>query len=240
MGTRVLIVGGGRVGSALAALLRDSGHTVTVYDERPSVLARLRDTFGADVVRAGGLTNPGALEAAGARGADVVAATTADDACNLVVTCLARFHFGVPRTIARIVDPARAWMYGPEMGVDVALNQADLMAHVVAEEMSLGEMTTLLKLRRGQYALVEERVHPTAAATGRRLDELTLPSECVVVAVLRDGTPILHDAAITLAPGDEVLAVVHVDSARELAGLLAPATAGPPSADPTTADPTTA
>jgi trk system potassium uptake protein TrkA len=222
MSIRVLVVGGGRVGTALATLLRDSGNTVTIFDEHPSVLARLRDAFGSEHVRAGGFTNPGALEAAGARAVDVVAATTADDACNLVITCLARFHFGVPRTVARIVDPARAWMYCPEMGVDAALNQADLIAHVVAEEMSLGEMTTLLKLRRGKYALVEERVHPSSPAAGRPLGELTVPDECVIVAVLRAGAPILHDPTVTLEPDDEVLAVVHVDSAAELADLLAP------------------
>ena len=46
------------------------------------------------------------------------------------------------------------------MGVDVALNQADLMAHLIAEEISLGDMITLLKLRRGQYSLVGYRVAP--------------------------------------------------------------------------------
>jgi trk system potassium uptake protein TrkA len=222
MSIRVLVVGGGRVGAALATLLLDSGHTVTVYDERPSVLARLRDTFGPEIVRAGGFTNPGALESAGVRSADVVAATTAADEHNLVVCCLARYHFDVPRTVARIVDPATAWMYVPEMGVDIALNQADLIAHVVAEELSLGDMMTLLKLRRGRYALVEERVHPTAVAAGRHLDELELPDECVVVAVLRDGTPMLHDPTVTLEPDDEILAVVHIDATAQLAGLLAP------------------
>jgi trk system potassium uptake protein TrkA len=221
MSIRVLVVGGGRVGTALATLLLDSGHTVTVYDERPSALARLRDTFGPDIVRAGGFTNPGALEAAGARAADVVAATTADDERNLVVCCLARYHFDVARTVARIVDPARAWMYGPDMGVDIAFNQADLMAHLVAEELSLGEMTTLLKLRRGRYALVEERVHPTAVAAGRRVGDLDLPEECVVVAVLRDDTTMLHDPRLVLQPDDEILAVVHVDTAARLAELLA-------------------
>jgi len=68
---------------------------------------------------------------------------------NSVITSLARFEFQVSRTIARINNPKNAWMFTPDMGVDVALNQADLMAHVIAEEMSLGDMMTLLKLRKG-------------------------------------------------------------------------------------------
>lgn len=223
MSTRVLVVGGGRVGTALAGLLLDSGHHVTVLDDRAGVVARLGAELGAEHVNEGGVTDPAALEAAGARGADVVAAATAADEQNLVVTCLARFHFGVARTVARIVDPARAWMYTPDMGVDVALSQADLIARLVAEEMSLGEMTTLVKLRRGQYALVEERVHATAPAAGQRIGDLPLPEECVVVAVLRDGVPMLHDPDVVLAPGDELLAVVHTGAAAPLAALLSAA-----------------
>jgi trk system potassium uptake protein TrkA len=225
MSSRVLVVGGGRVGTALAALLINSDHAVTILDERPSALSRLRQTFGNDIIREGGMTDPPALEAAGVRNVDVVAATTANDEYNLVITCLARFHFGVHRTVARIVDPARAWMYSSEMGVDVALNQAELMAHVVAQEMSPGDMMTLSNLRRSNYALVEERIHPKAAAAGRRLGDLMLPDECAVVAVLRAGKPMLHDPAVILEPDDELLAIVHVDTAAQLASLLGPAPA---------------
>ena len=220
MPTRVLVVGGGRVGTALATLLLDTDHQVTVLDDRPAALARLRQQLGPSVVCEGGMTDLSALETAGIHTADVVAAVTAADETNLVVTCLARFQFNTSRTVARIVDPARAWMYTPDMGIDVALNQADLIAHVVAEEMSLGDMTILLKLRRGQYSLVEERVHPAAQAAGSRLRDLPIPDECVVVAVLRDGKPILHDPEVVLRPDDEVLAVVHSDTIDDLAALL--------------------
>jgi hypothetical protein len=71
---------------------------------------------------------------------------------NLVITSLAKFEFNVPRTITRVNIPKNAWLFVPEMGVDVALNQADLIAHLIAEEMSLGDMMTLLKLRKGQYS----------------------------------------------------------------------------------------
>jgi trk system potassium uptake protein len=235
MSMHILIVGGGRVGAALAGLLLEGGHQVTVVDDRPAVLARLRAKLGADHAAEGGMTDPAALEAAGIRGSDVVAAVTAVDEQNLVIACLARYHYRIPRTVARIVDPARAWMYTPEMGVDVALNQADIMAHVVAEELSLGEMTILLKLRRGRYALVEERLHPAAPAVGRRVGDLPLPRECVVVAVLRDGRAILHDPATVLQAADELLAVVHRSAVPQLSRLLGPAAAAPPEAGVTRA-----
>ena len=48
-----------------------------------------------------------------------------------------------------LITPKNVWMFTPEMGVDVALNQADLLGSLIVEEMSLGDMMTLLKLRKG-------------------------------------------------------------------------------------------
>jgi trk system potassium uptake protein TrkA len=106
------------------------------------------------------------------------------------------------------------------MGVDVVLNQADLMAHLIAEEMSLGDMMTLLKLRKGQYSLVEEKVHPTSAAAGIPLRDLNLPAECVLAAVIRKGQLIMPHGNTVLQPADEVLAVVHASQLTQLATIL--------------------
>jgi trk system potassium uptake protein TrkA len=218
--SNVVIIGGGRIGGALGALLRDGGHTVRLIESDPHRAARLRAQLPPDLVVVGSGTDPDVLEAAGARLADSIVAVTERDETNLVVTSLGRFEFGVPRTIARVNNPANAWLYTEEMGVDVALDQADIIGHLVAEEMSLGEMTTLLKLRRGRVALVEERVHPTSAAAGRAISELALPSECILVGVLRDSDVVVPHGDTVLLAGDEVLAVVRTDAAPRLAGLL--------------------
>lgn len=149
-----------------------------------------------------------------------VVAVTGSDETNLVVTNLARLEFAVPRTIARVNNPKNAWMLTPEMGVDVALNPSDLMAHLIAEEMSLGDMMTLLKLRRGQFSLVEERLNPAAPAAGKAVGDLELPAECNLAAILRGGQLLLPKPDLVLRPGDEVLAVVHSDHAPALAALL--------------------
>lgn len=216
----VIVIGGGKVGSHLASLLIDGGHHVTVVEVRQDQAARLAGSLGTDRVVAGSGTDAAILERAGIRGCHVVAAVTGTDETNLVVASLARFEFGVPRVIARVDDPGNAWMFGSDMGVDVALNQADLLAHLVAEEMSLGEMTTLLKLRKGQYALVEEKVAPESPLAGMAIGEIEWPSRCQLVALIRKGDLIAPDAAVTLQPGDELLAVAHSETVPLLAGLL--------------------
>jgi trk system potassium uptake protein TrkA len=225
MTVNVVIVGGGKVGAHLAALLLAGGHTVRVVELREAEVAALRAALRADRVIRGSGTDPEVLEAAGIRDAHVVAAVAGRDETNLVVATLARFEFNVPRVIARVNHPKNTWMFTREMGVDVAVDQADLMAHLIAEEMSLGDMMTLLKLRKGQYSLVEEKVHPTAPAAGRALSALALPAECAVTAVIRGGRLLIPRADLVLQPADEVLAIVHAADAPRLAALLGPTSA---------------
>jgi trk system potassium uptake protein TrkA len=220
MARQVVIVGGGAVGTHLAALLLATGHQVTVIEVQREAIPRLQRELSTDVVTVGNGTDPAVLEKAGVRQAHVVAAVTGTDVTNLVITNLARFVFHVPRTLARVHTPKHAWMFTPAMGVDVALNQADVLAHLIAEGMSLGDMMTLVKLRKGQYALVEEQVHPRAQAVGSALRDLPLPSECALTAIIRHGALLIPRPDLVLQPADEVLAVVHASQAPQLAALL--------------------
>jgi trk system potassium uptake protein TrkA len=217
---RVLVVGGGKVGTYLASLLLADGHSVRVIEGWSEEFSRLQQNLPAEVYVQGNGTDPLVLEAAGIRQADVVAAVTRADETNLVITSLARFEFNVPRTIARVNNPKNAWLFTPEMGVDVALNQADLMAHLIAEEMSLGDMMTLLKLRRGKYSIVENRVDPRAVASKKPVRDLALPHECVLTAIFRGGELIIPRGETILQPDDEVLALVHISQLDRLASLF--------------------
>lgn len=214
----VIVVGGGKVGRYLANLLQESGSAARVIEARPDRAAELQSA-GLDVVEGSG-TDADILERAGIRAASSLVAVTGADETNLAVSSLARYEFGVERVIARVVDPRNAWIYGPEMGVDAAVNQADILAHLALEELSLGEMRILLKLRRGQYELVEEEVQPRATVVGIAVNDLRLPDRCVLVGVIRSGELKAVGADTQLQPGDLVLAVVHTDQAATLSSML--------------------
>jgi trk system potassium uptake protein TrkA len=216
----VIIVGGGKVGAYLASLLIAEGYTVRIIEGNRAEISRLSQEFTGEVVVVGEGTDPAVLEMAGVRKADVVAAVSRADETNLVVTSLARFEFNVPRTIARVNTPKNAWLFTPEMGVDVALNQADLMAHLIAEEMTLGDMMTLLKLRRGQYSIVENLVKPGSLAAGKHVRDLDLPPDCVLTAILRKGELIVPRGDTILETDDTVLALVHSSQLDYLASVL--------------------
>jgi trk system potassium uptake protein TrkA len=216
----VIIVGGGKVGSHLAEILMQAGHVVKIVDDRPEIIDWLHKELPEGSVVFGEMSSPATLEKAGIATAGVLAAVTDKDEANLVITTLAKFEFRVPRVISRVNNPKNGWLFTTEMGVDVAISQADMMARLIAEEMSLGDMMTLAKLRKGAFSLVEEKVHPGSEANGRAICDLGLPTECVLVAVLRKGDLILPHGDTVLQAADEVLAVAHQNTLSALASKL--------------------
>jgi trk system potassium uptake protein TrkA len=218
----VIIVGGGNTGSYLAKILIAGKNNVRVIESRPGIVEKLHTELPAEVIIQGDGSSPATLTEADIADTHVLAAVTGDDETNLVITSLARFEFNVPRTIGRVNNPKNAWLFTAEMGVDVALNQADILAHLVAEEMSLGDMMTLLKLSRGEYSLIEEKVHPDSIAVKKSLKELEMPKECAITAIIRKNQLVVPHGDTCLEEADEVLALVHRDSLHQFAALLAP------------------
>lgn len=216
----VIVVGGGNTGSQLAKFLLDAGHTVRVIDERPGILEKLTKELPEGIILDGDGSSPTVLERAEIHKAQVLAAVTGSDETNLVITSLGKFEFNVPRVIARINNSKNAWLFTPEMGVDVSLNQAEILARLSAEEMSLGDMMTMLKIRRGQYSIVEEKIFPGAKAVGAAIKDLGLPDNCIISGILRDGKMILPRGTTMLEAGDEVLAMVDDNARQVLARLL--------------------
>jgi trk system potassium uptake protein TrkA len=216
----VIIVGGGNTGSQLAKFLLEAGHTVRVIEERPAVLEKLASEVPQETVIKGDGSSPVVLEMVGIQKAKVLVAVTGSDETNLVVTSLGRFEFNVPRVIARINISKNAWLFTPEMGVDVSLNQAEILARLSAEEMSIGDMMTLLKLRRGKYSLVEEKIAPGARAAGVAIKDLSLPTNCIISGIIRNGEIVLPRGITILEEGDEILALVDEPARVQLDKIL--------------------
>jgi trk system potassium uptake protein TrkA len=119
----ILIVGAGRVGSAVAKKALDAGHTVSVLDEDPLSHERLDQSSSQSWEDRGGRFTVGtaleveALEQAGIDEADVFIASTNGDNTNLVISQIAKKRFEVRRVVARVLDPGRANWYA-EQGLE--------------------------------------------------------------------------------------------------------------------------
>ncbi len=218
----VVIAGGGRTGAQLARALIKQDHEVHIVDSRKEVLARIHRELPTESIFEGDPIEPSVLERAGIREADVMAACTTSDSINLVLCFLARTQYQVRRTIARVNNPKDAWMFDETFYVDVALDQAEILSHLIEEEMSMGDMMTLLKLRRGNYSVVEEKIVEGARVIGVPIKDLGLPEHCVIAAIIRKGEVLIPRGTASFEDGDEVLAVTDSEGARMLAKILAP------------------
>jgi trk system potassium uptake protein TrkA len=216
----VLIAGGDPTGAQLASLLLEQKHKVCLVEHRREVLAQLHLELPTEVIYEDSATDLRVLEDAGIRNADVLVACTSIDAENVVLCYLAHMLYQVPRTIGRINNPRHAWLFDEKLHVNVALNESAILAHLIEEEMSLGDMMTLLKLRRGQYSLVEVTIPPEAKAAGSFIKDLPLPDQFVIAAIIRKGKMIVPRGITTIEVGDEVLAITDDAGEEQLAALF--------------------
>jgi trk/ktr system potassium uptake protein len=106
----VVIVGCGRVGSGLARIIEDRGHSVAVVDKDPRAFRRLHEGFAGQQIVGVGFDRD-TQEAAGIRNALAMAAVTSGDNSNILTARVARETFGIDRVVARIYDPRRAIIY---------------------------------------------------------------------------------------------------------------------------------
>jgi trk system potassium uptake protein len=106
----IVIMGCGRVGSTVAHILEDQGHSLAVIDQDPEAFRKLRSGFKGGRVTGVGFDRDVLIEA-GIEGADAFAAVSSGDNSNVIAARVARESFGVQRVVARIYDPRRAEVY---------------------------------------------------------------------------------------------------------------------------------
>ena len=110
---RLLIIGCGRVGSAIATRMVRDGHDVAVVDEDAEALGRLPESWGGSFVQGHGL-DVAVLQEGGIEQADAVVVATSGDNTNIVIAQIAKDRFDCPCVVARVLDPGRAAFYATQ------------------------------------------------------------------------------------------------------------------------------
>ena len=186
---RIAIAGAGNVGRAIARELLDNGHQVLLIDRDPKAL-KLESVPDAEWLMA-----------------DVLVAATGDDKVNLVTSLLAKTEYGVPRVVARINHPKNEWLFDSSWGVDVAVSTPRIISALVEEAVSVGDVVRLFSFKKGQANLVELTLPDTSSCIGKTVEEIELPDDAALAAIVRDGRVITAKAHDVFAAGDELLFV---------------------------------
>ncbi|HTF51853.1 MAG TPA: TrkA family potassium uptake protein [Pseudonocardia sp.] len=215
---RVAIAGAGAVGRSIAMELIENEHEVMLI-ERDLAAIEPESVERAEWVNADAC-ELSSLEEAGLQGCDVVIAATGDDKVNLVVSLLAKMEFAVRRVVARVNDPRNEWLFDENWGVDVAVSTPRILAAVVEEAVSVGDLVRLMTLRQGQANLVEVTLPETTPLAGKAVRDLRLPTDSALVAILRGGRVIVPQPDDSLEGLDELLLVATADVEEEIRTAL--------------------
>jgi len=158
---------------------------------------------------------PYVLDEANARSADAIVAATGHDEDNLVVCLLGKLEYNAPLTIARINNPANAWLFTERFGVDVPVSNTAIMAEVL-KNVSLGDIVTLLRLKAENMAIDEIVLAEDGPAVGKRIVDLTLPECTQVMAIVSGGQVVVPRGDTVLRAGDEVLILAKCEDQSAL------------------------
>lgn len=219
---RVAIAGAGAVGRSIARELLRSDHEVMLIERQlghvdPSAVPLA-------VWVHGDACELSLLETARLETYEVVIAATGDDKANLVLSLLGKTEFGVRRVVARVNDPRNEWLFDESWGVDVAVSTPRILASLVEEAVSVGDLVQLMTLRQGQANLVEITLPNDTPLAGKPVRKVNLPRDVALVTILRGGRVIVPQPDDPIEGGDELLFVATAaveDQLREIFGLKA-------------------
>jgi len=207
---KVAIAGAGAVGRSIARELIGNGHDVLLVDKEPAKITP--DRIPGATWLLGDACEVANLEEARFEEFDVVIGATGDDKVNLVVSLLAKTEFAVQRVVARINHPSNEWLFTEAWGVDRAVSTPRVLASIVEEAVTVGDVVQLFSIREGQANLVELTLPEGAPVEGRSVRDLDLPRDVTLVAIVRGDRVITPTPEDSLEAGDELLFLAQPDA----------------------------
>jgi trk system potassium uptake protein TrkA len=211
---RIAIAGAGNVGRAIARELLDNGHQVLLIDRDPKSL-KMDSVPDAEWLLADACEIT-SLDKAKLDTCQVLVAATGDDKVNLVASLLGKTEYGVPRVVARINHPKNEWMFDSSWGVDVAVSTPRIISALVEEAVSVGDVVRLFSFRKGQANLVELTLPDNSSCLGKTVEEITLPENSALAAIVRDGRVVTPKSHEVFTAGDELLFVATAEAEDQL------------------------
>ena len=209
----IIVVGGGKVGYYLAKELLEAGHELVILEKNAGRARQIADELGSIVLNRDGWEGKYLAEA-GANRASIICAVTGDDDDNLVVCQMAKHHFDVPRTIARVNNPRNEDLFH-HLGVDEIISPTRMALGSIEQDIPVHELLHLAALN-NDLEIIEAKLQADSPAVGKTPADLVIPPECSLFAVVRNGiaTPLRADTV--LEEGDKVIAIGKSDCERLL------------------------
>ena len=202
------------MGYYLAKALLEHNHEPTVVESKKEACARLANNLDIPVIFGDGTTIE-ALQEAGTAKADVLIAVSGQDEINLIACQLGRLEFHVRPTIAKANNPKHADVMR-ELGVDIAVSSIDAITRLMEREVDMSTIKHLISLNQGEASIVEIVLPNDFKYSGKKLSDIRLPEQMVVVSVERSGEMLIPRGNTLIFSGDKLLILTKDDAMHEL------------------------
>ncbi|MDD4294649.1 MAG: NAD-binding protein [Candidatus Omnitrophica bacterium] len=215
----IVIAGAGRLGVMLAKRLKQDDHQVCLIEKREDICRILARETNDYLIIHGDATYMHILEDAKIDRAQVCVSATSSDEDNIIICNIAKEMFGVKRTVARVNDPKHIDFY-KYMDVDNPVDSTAIIAQVVEEEASFNDVMSLLSMKKGRLSVVRVDIPQDSPVVDKRVGQIQLPSNCVLISIIRGPEIIIPSGMTEIKSGDEVIAAALIDQEKDLVRAL--------------------
>lgn len=215
----IIIAGGGKVGHFLAKRLSFDKHTVVLIEKDKKVCNEIASDLDILVVN-GNACDPQRLQDAGIERADVIAAVTGEDEDNLIICQIAKERFNIERTVGRVNDSKNEKIFSELGGIDIPIDATAIIAKIIEEEVSFADFVNLMSFKRGKLAIVRVDLPETAPVINKYVRDLTLPTDSVLVSIIRQDEVIVPKGDTVLLAGDDIVALTKIEHEKQLLKFL--------------------
>ncbi|WP_406531484.1 potassium channel family protein [Methanobrevibacter sp.] len=213
----IIIMGGGRVGLALAKLLIDNGEDITLIESNEALSGELASELDALVICGNG-TNSKLLEESNIEDADYFIATTGNDEANLLSCILVR-KYDVPNIIARVSNPDHEEAF-KEVGIDHVISPETAAAAQLQKLVTRPNAAELMTLGEGDAEILDMTI-TNDKIVGKRYKDISPSKEYIIIATYQNGKLIIPQPDNIISRGEKVTALVKRGSFKKLAKKLA-------------------
>ena len=212
----VIIMGGGRVGLALANLLIEEGCDITLIESDESLCGDVATELDALVICGNG-TNSKLLEEANIEDADYFIATTGNDEANLLSCILVR-KFDVPHIIARVSNPDHEEAF-KEVGIDHVISPEIAAAAQLQKLVTRPNAAELMTLGEGNAEILDMTI-TNDRIVGKRFKDISPTKDYIIISTYQNGKLVIPQPDNTISRGEKVTALVKRGSFKKLAKKL--------------------
>ena len=232
---QVILVGGGRVGSFVAeSLLRDHKRRrglrmlrsfvrkrrLKIIESNAARSKALADRFPGALIINSDISEEGFFEEESLQNHDLIITTTANQELNILAAIYAK-TYGIKRAIA-LVNKYNYLTLANRLGVDVIISPKNSVVSAVLKIIRRGRVRSVASLFGGQAEVIESTVRSAPAMTGRRIQELNLPQDTLIVSVRRDGKTLHPRGDLVVQDADRLIIIARTDSVGQVEKLFDP------------------